>query len=288
MWHRMGIQVAERIERLTWLDRVSEPMQRVVSGILRGRKVKDALHGVWLGHALHPALVLAPAGAWLSAAVLDLVPGQEKAATTLVGVGTVAAAPAALSGANDWASLSAEQRRVGIVHWACNATAVALYASSLVARLRGRHRTGRVLGFAGFGLVGAGAYLGGHLGYVQAAAVNQAAPAMQRIPGGWNDIGAALDFTDGATAVRSVGDVPVLVYRDGAKFSVLLEQCAHQTGPLGEGDLVDAGGDRCVVCPWHGSTFRLADGSVVRGPAASNQPRLVARVRDGRVEVRTP
>ena len=36
---------------MTWLEQAGEP----------GSKLKDALHGSWLGHALHPALILAPA-----------------------------------------------------------------------------------------------------------------------------------------------------------------------------------------------------------------------------------
>ena len=44
--------------------------------------------------------------------------------------------------------------------------------------------------------------------------------------------------------------------------------------------------DGCVTCPWHGSTFRLEDGKVVRGPAAFSQPVYEARVTDGKIEVR--
>jgi nitrite reductase/ring-hydroxylating ferredoxin subunit len=41
-----------------------------------------------------------------------------------------------------------------------------------------------------------------------------------------------------------------------------------------------------VTCPWHGSTFRLRDGAVVRAPAASSQPVYETRVSDGKLEVR--
>jgi nitrite reductase/ring-hydroxylating ferredoxin subunit len=47
-------------------------------------------------------------------------------------------------------------------------------------------------------------------------------------------------------------------------------------------------GADCVVCPWHGSTFRLSDGAVVHGPAGTNQPMLRSRIRDGRVEASLP
>ena len=71
-------------------------------------------------------------------------------------------------------------------------------------------------------------------------------------------------------------------------MSALIERCAHETGPLGEGEVVGKGLDACVVCPWHGSTFRLTDGAAVHGPAASKQPTLPVRVRAGMVEIRQP
>jgi nitrite reductase/ring-hydroxylating ferredoxin subunit len=43
-----------------------------------------------------------------------------------------------------------------------------------------------------------------------------------------------------------------------------------------------------VICPWHGSTFRLDDGAVVGGPAATSQPLLRSRVVDGRVQAALP
>jgi hypothetical protein len=40
-----------------------------------------------------------------------------------------------------------------------------------------------------------------------------------------------------------------------------------------------------VVCPCHGSTFRL-DGSLVKGPPTVPQPALQVRVESGKVEVK--
>jgi nitrite reductase/ring-hydroxylating ferredoxin subunit len=68
----------------------------------------------------------------------------------------------------------------------------------------------------------------------------------------------------------------------------MIERCSHETGPLGEGEVVGTGADACVVCPWHGSTFRLTDGSVVHGPAANDQPLLRSRVHEGTVQVAQP
>src|SRR4051812_27687633 len=138
----------DRLETAGALDRVGEPLGRAVRALLP-RALRDLLHGVYLGHPLHPAVVPVPVGAWMSAAVLDAVPGADRAATVLVGVGTAGAVPAALAGLNDWASLSAEQRRVGLVHATANAVALSLYTSSLVARLTGQGRTGRRLAYTG-------------------------------------------------------------------------------------------------------------------------------------------
>lgn len=277
----------DRLELADWLDRVGDPVQRTMQKVVRGR-VRDALHGVWLGHPLHPSLVQVPFGAWLSTGVLDLVPRTRRATTVLTGVGTAAALPAILAGWNDWSSLSREQRRVGLVHATANALAVGFYAGSLIARLRGHHRTGRRLAYAGLGSVSIGGYLGGHLAYRQAANVNQAEAFLRQIPEGWQDLGPQESLVDGKPMTAQIGGVPVLVTRTPDGVSAMIAHCAHETGPLGEGELVTVHGEDCVVCPWHGSTFRLADGLVVHGPAASDQPLLRTRVVAGRIQAALP
>jgi nitrite reductase/ring-hydroxylating ferredoxin subunit len=278
----------DRVESARALDRVADPLQRAVTVVLRG-KVSDALHGVWLGHPLHPALVQVTLGGWLGAGVLDASGGDERAATALVAVGSASAVPTAAAGLNDWASLSREQRRVGLVHAAANSIALTLYLSSLSARLRGRHGRGRMLGFAGLAVGAFSAYVGGHLSYRQAAATNQAEPWLRQIPDGWHDICREDDLDGGAPLVARIGEVPVLAVRDGGgDVTVMIEHCGHETGPLGSGERVTIGDDECLVCPWHGSTFRLSDGAVVRGPAANSQPLLQTRIVDGRVQVSVP
>lgn len=279
----MGRLVA-RLERLTILDGIADQARKLVRGAIRSQRVRDLLHGVWLGHPLHPAVVLAPVGAWLSATILDAVPGQQAAATTLVAAGTVSAVPAAVTGANDWTSLSREQRRVGLVHAVVNTAALGCYGASLAARLRGRHTTGRQLAYVGLALAGTGAYIGGHLSYALGAGVNQAVPGLWLLRGTWQRLGSVDEFVDGQPAVRKLGETPVLVYRQADRFTVLLERCAHHNGPLGDGKLVEVDGAPCVVCPWHGSTYRLTDGVAVHGPTANDQITLRTRVVDGQLE----
>ncbi len=277
----------DKTQEATSLDAVATPLQNTVDRLITGR-LRDFLHGVWLGHPLHPVLVQVPVGAWIGAGVLDFLPGADTAATIFVGGGTAVALPAATAGWTDWASLAPEQRRVGLVHAAAVAGAIALQSASLAARLAGRPKMGRTLSLAGLALVSAGAFIGGHLAYRQAAAVSHAAPQLRLISDGWHHVANLDDVSSGELTVRDIDGVPIVLSRDGDAVTALIGRCAHQAGPLGEGEVVDIGGTDCVVCPLHGSTFRLSDGAVVGGPAATDQPTLRSRVVSGRIEVAVP
>ncbi|MEV0006056.1 Rieske (2Fe-2S) protein [Micromonospora sp. NPDC050980] len=277
-----------KLEQASGLDRVGDRLQRAVQGTLSSQRVRDALHGVWLGHPLHPAMVQVPVGAWISAAMVDLLPGQRRAATALVGLGTVSALPAAVAGWNDWAALSRDQRRIGLVHAGANVVGLTLYAGSLAARLNGRHGLGRALAYLGLSAAGGGAYLGGHLAYKQGAQVSQSISDLHLIGDGWHALGELSSLPQRELVTRRIDDVSVLLYRQGDDVSVLLERCPHQSGPLGEGEVRQIDGHACVVCPWHGSAFRLDGGEVVHGPAANDQVVLPTRVVAGRVEARLP
>ncbi|MFI5837102.1 Rieske 2Fe-2S domain-containing protein [Micromonospora sp. NPDC051300] len=277
-----------KLEQASGLDRVGDRLQRAVEGTLGSQRVRDALHGVWLGHPLHPAMVQVPVGAWISAAVVDLLPGQRRAATALVGLGTVSALPAAVAGWNDWAALSRDQRRVGLVHAGANVVGLTLYAGSLAARLNGRHGLGRALAYLGLSAASGGAYLGGHLAYKQGAQVSQSISDLHLIGDGWHPLGELSSLPQRELVTRKIDDVSVVLYRDGDDVTVMPERCPHQSGPLGEGEVRQIDGHACVVCPWHGSAFRLDGGQVVHGPAANDQAVLPTRVVSGRVEARLP
>ena|SRR6202035_3217256 len=70
------------LEQDTRLDGAVSAGQRVARFIRPG-KVRDVLHGVWLGHPLHPMLIQATIGTWLSASILDFTGGDQKAARRL-------------------------------------------------------------------------------------------------------------------------------------------------------------------------------------------------------------
>jgi nitrite reductase/ring-hydroxylating ferredoxin subunit len=218
---------------------------------------------------------------------LDWLGGSDKeeAADRLVALGIGSTLPAIVSGANDWADTTVGNptvRRVGLVHALGNATATSLFTGSLIARRRGARGTGKLLALAGAGLMGASGHLGGHLSFADAVGADHT--AFEAPVDDWTDVLADAELADGRPHCAEVEGVPVLVMRDRGELVALSDRCAHRGGALHEGEIDDG----CVVCPLHGSRFRLRDGSVERGPSAYPQPVWEIRARDGRIEVRRP
>jgi nitrite reductase/ring-hydroxylating ferredoxin subunit len=216
------------------------------------------------------------------------VPGTRRASQALVAAGLAGALPTALTGIADWGSLHREQQRVGLVHAAGMATTGLLYSASLVARYQGRDAAGRAFGFAGLSTLLAGGFLGRHLAFRQAAGASHAEKVGHLVTLGWHDVCSAADLPDGWPVTRRLGYINLFVLRIGDDVHVLTDRCSHLAGPLHQGRIVnDDNADVCVVCPWHGSTFRVADGSVVHGPATARQPAFETRVtEEGTLQVR--
>ncbi|MCX4546026.1 DUF2231 domain-containing protein [Streptomyces sp. NBC_01565] len=164
---RRWLTTLDRLERTTVADPATRVLQRGIRSLPLGG-MRDLLRGRPLGHPVHPVLVQVPIGCWLSASVLDIVPGAKHATTTLIAVGLAGVAPAAMAGWADWADLPPEQARVGLAHAASNVAAVACYTASLTARLRGRSTKGQMWSLGGLAAVAASGALGGHVAYRQA------------------------------------------------------------------------------------------------------------------------
>jgi uncharacterized membrane protein len=158
-------RAACRVEETSWLDHPAEVLQRLAPSGFEQGPVRDALGGRWLGHALHPMLTDFPLGAWMATSLLDVLPGRmgDGPSKRLLAFGLLAAVPTILSGWSDWLGAKPTERRVGVVHAVINTTAAGLYASSLAARLLGRHRAGVAFSIAGGVLATAGGFFGGHL-----------------------------------------------------------------------------------------------------------------------------
>jgi nitrite reductase/ring-hydroxylating ferredoxin subunit len=271
-------------------DKVIDPARKAVLAALKPAALKDALHGTWLGHPLHPVLVQVPVGAWVSAGLLDAIPPLRPAASVLIGTGVAVSVPAAMAGAADWSEQDAGVRRLGALHATMNTVALGLYVGSLVARGRGRGGLGRLLSYAGLGIAGGSAAIGGHMSYAQSSGASHASTAAQALGTDWMDLGPLDDFPEGRPTLRtgtaSKVAVPLAVVRRGARVDAFIGACSHLSGPLHEGTVEDVRGDACLVCPWHGSAFDLEDGAPRRGPAANAQEKLETRMDAGRVMAR--
>ena len=133
---------------------------------------------------------------------------------------------------------------------------------------------------------GLGAVLGGHLGYRQALGANHAEDVAHIGPEQWQPLGQLAELPDGRAGAPRRRPVPVFVLRRGDRVTVLSDRCSHLSASLSEGELVGSGSDLRIVCPWHGSEFRVDDGCVVHGPATAPAPRFESRVVGGAVQAR--
>jgi nitrite reductase/ring-hydroxylating ferredoxin subunit/uncharacterized membrane protein len=270
------------------VDPLAERLQRAVVGAFEvggaaGRRIRDVLHGTWLGHPLHPVLTDVPIGAWTVAATLDLTgdgdAGRQRAADMAIGIGLIGAVGAAVTGVTDWQHTADDDRRVGLFHGLLNLSAATLYTIALGLRMRGARSAGRTTAGLGFVVAVTAAYLGGHLVYRKRIGVDHA-PRLE-----WNDFVAVLsegELAESTPRRVETRGVRVVLIRRRDRIHALADTCAHLGGPLSEGQLDDV----AIRCPWHGSRFALDDGRVLEGPSTFAQPCFDVRVRDGRIEVR--
>lgn len=277
-----------RITDVPALDRIAEPLSRAVRGAYEsageaGRQAKNAAHGVWLGHPLHPVFTDVPIGAWTAALALDAAadgdPGMERAATFAIGVGLLGALGAAVTGLTDWSETGGEARRTGLVHGLLNIAATGLMGAAYFQRRQRPTAAARACAWGGFAIAAGSAYLGGDLVYRQRLGVTH---AIEDAPDGFTAVADSASLADNAMKCVRAGDAHVLLVRQHGRLFAMAHACAHLGGPLSEGTLNEGS----VTCPWHGSEFRLEDGRVLNGPSTHDQPRYEVRERDGRIEVK--
>jgi nitrite reductase/ring-hydroxylating ferredoxin subunit/uncharacterized membrane protein len=270
------------------LDRVADPLSKAVRGAYAaagplGEQAKNAVHGVWLGHPLHPVFTDIPVGAWTTALALDAAAdgdaGMKRAARFAIGVGLVGAVGAAVSGLTDWSETDGRSRRVGLVHGLMNVAATSLFAASFFQRRGDSDSGGRTLAWAGYAIALGSAYLGGDLVYSQRIGVTHAAVEE---PETFTEVAKSADLAEGTMRRARSGDVDVLLVRQHGRVCALAHSCAHMAGPLSEGTLKEGS----VVCPWHGSEFSLDDGHVINGPATQPQPCFDVREQGGAIQVK--
>jgi nitrite reductase/ring-hydroxylating ferredoxin subunit/uncharacterized membrane protein len=273
------------------LDRIAKPLGEAVVAAYRnagpvGNAVKNALHGVWLKHPLHSVLTDIPIGAWAATLALDAKAATSgdrsysRAADYTLAFGLAGAVGSAVTGLTDWSETDGRAKRVGLIHGLLNVTATALMVTAYALRRRQERRAGEVCTVAGIAVATAGAYLGGDLVYGERIGVTH---AVTHEPEEFTPVLATADLAEGGMRRVQSGDTDLLLVRQHGRVCAMVHACAHLGGPLSEGELKDG----TVVCPWHGSEFRLDDGAVVNGPSTHPQPCFDVRERDGRIEVKT-
>jgi nitrite reductase/ring-hydroxylating ferredoxin subunit/uncharacterized membrane protein len=285
--------IIQAIAEQEWIDTPANKLQQFVHNVYDSLEpnasiaIRNFLHGKWLGHPLHPAITDMPIGAWTSALILDALDTSDErkgvgaAADTLIAVGLVSAAGAAVAGATDWYKLrGTSTRRIGATHALMNSTASILYGTSIALRAGGMRGPGKVLGLLGYTAAFAGAWLGGHLSYRETVGMDHTSHLQP--PEDFSAVLPDADLPEGELRRVEVDDVDILLYREGPRIYAMIETCAHFGGPLSEGHVHEG----TVACPWHGSRFELSTGSVVEGPTVYPQPYFETRVRDGQIEVR--
>jgi nitrite reductase/ring-hydroxylating ferredoxin subunit/uncharacterized membrane protein len=272
------------------LDAIAEPLSRGIRSAYElagpaGKLAKNALHGVWLRHPLHPVFTDLPIGAWTTGLVLDAVAARtndeatKRAADVAIAVGLAGAAGAAVTGLTDWSETSGQSRRAGLLHGLLNIAATTLYAAAFVLRKNGSRSAGQSCAVAGYTVAVGAAWLGGDLVYDQRIGVTH---AVVDEPETFTTVASSAELADDSMRRVRHEDLDLLVVRQHGRACALAHSCSHLGGPLSEGTLKDGS----VVCPWHGSEFGLDDGHVINGPATQAQPSLEVREEDGRIEVK--
>ena len=123
-------KIVRAIEDHPISDGLAEAVQPAVKATLNaiGTPAKDALHGKWLGHPLHPALIAMPIGAWSLAFVCDVVElvNRERSTTAdnAITFGVATALVSAVAGLADWSDTDGRAKKLGVVHGTMNVVAV--------------------------------------------------------------------------------------------------------------------------------------------------------------------
>jgi nitrite reductase/ring-hydroxylating ferredoxin subunit/uncharacterized membrane protein len=285
--------IFETIAKQEWLEAAADPISKTVRELFpgdAGRAIKNALHGTWLGHPLHPVLTDIPVGAWTLAMVLDALEGLgaskdlRAGADFAVGFGLLGAVGSAVTGVTDWSETDGRGKTIGLLHGLLNVAATSLYTASFFMRKQKKQRSaGIALSMLGFAVANASAYLGGHLVFGEQIGVDHTATPDASQPEDFRAVIADANLQENTPTRVEVQDTAVVLVKRAGRVFALSATCPHLGGPLDEGKLV---GD-AIQCPWHASELALEDGHVVNGPTTFPARCYDVRIRNGMVEIRS-
>jgi uncharacterized membrane protein len=128
----------------------------------------------FLGHAIHPILIVFPLGLLATAVVFDIIyliwnsPDMASVSYWMMAAGIVGGLIAAPFGLIDWMAIPSGTRAktIGLIHGLCNFTAILLFVASWAMRYSSPSHPetlASVLSFVGFAMAGVGGWLGGEL-----------------------------------------------------------------------------------------------------------------------------
>ncbi len=283
---------AERVLRK--IPELQEQAHHVSRGlhheILKGgepaREAADILHGQWLGHPLHAALVEATVGAWFLGSVLDCIAlaigdeRVEKCADGLIDLGNLCAVPTAATGLTDFTTIPEEAMASGATHGLLNVCGFVCNLLSAGARKSGLRPLGVLLSAVATGGVLASAWLGGELVYRHRVGVNRT-----REPEGpqdWQPVLNENELPADQPKRIEVNGTPVLLYRHEDTVYAMGAVCGHAAGALEQGTFDGTH----VTCPLHQSVYDVRDGSVVHSPSLYPEPTYDVRIREGQIEIK--
>jgi nitrite reductase/ring-hydroxylating ferredoxin subunit/uncharacterized membrane protein len=265
-----------------WVKPFGSWLHGVVHGIFEMvPAVRDFFNGRWLGHPIHAVLTDVPIGILFLVIVFDVL-GLATAANITLSVGVLTMIAAALAGLADYSETDGAPRDRATLHALLMTAALLLYLGSGALRFG----TGTIsaaalwLSVVAFLVLTAGAYVGGHVVYALGNMVSR--HAFRGAGTKWIALEPAETDEDGSIpegkpVKARLGINQLVLVHQGETILALHETCAHAGGPLSEGKLENG----VIECPWHGSRYRMADGRVVRGPSAYDQPAYEVRARDG-------
>jgi len=285
------------------LERMGRPLAglwngaaSVISGFYRvlgtpGKLLQDFMNGSWLGHSLHAVIVDVVIGGATAALLLDVlrmyfnVDGLENAATWVLGLAWLGGLGAILTGLTDFKDTdTGDERNVTGLHGLVNIVGNGGFFFSLTQRIDGNHDGAFWTLLIGYLLISFGSYIGGHVVFKYGYMVNHNAFSRGKRAKEFVAVVSVAEVAEGAPTKVMFGSTAVMLVRRGDVVHALKDTCSHAGGPLSEGELRDD----TITCPWHFSTFRLSDGSVVHGPAGSRQVSYRARINGDQVELQGP
>ncbi len=255
-----------------------------------GKLFQDFLNGSWLGHSVHPVVVGVVVGGSTAALLLQIliwlgVADLQVALIWITGLTWLSGLAAMVSGLTDFKdTASGDERNIVGLHGLINIIGTLLFIGAFVGLLADARALAAGLLLSGFGVLSLGAYIGGHVVFKYGYMVNRNAFARGKQAKEFTAVLPAADLPEATPVKAMLGATALVVIRRGDLVYALKETCSHAGGPLSEGKLV---GDT-IVCPWHGSAFRLTDGAVRHGPASTRQVAYRARRNADQVEVQGP